>query len=117
MATTKSRKATHFQKGVREAFSSLRVAHRQSELLKGNQTSAPSRVRIGARGHIVIPKAVRDELGLRPGDAVHVFAHEGHAHIEKLEPASWARAFYDGPKKRLPKNTDFDELFEASYDA
>lgn len=71
---------------------------------------------MGERGQIVIPKPVRDELGLRPGDAAVVFTHEGHAHIEKDNvPRSWDDVLA-GPKKHLPKNIDFDKMFEESYD-
>jgi AbrB family looped-hinge helix DNA binding protein len=74
------------------------------------------RAQIGSKGQIVIPKAVRDELGLRPGDGAYVFTHGGHAHIEKENAlASWEE-FFAGPKKKLPKDIDFDALFEESYD-
>ncbi|MBI2077658.1 MAG: AbrB/MazE/SpoVT family DNA-binding domain-containing protein [Euryarchaeota archaeon] len=74
------------------------------------------RTRLGSKGQIVIPKAVREELGLSPGDAAFVFTHEGHAHIEKENArASWEE-FFSGPKKRLAKNVDFDAIFEESYE-
>lgn len=74
------------------------------------------RTRVGTKGQIVIPKPVRDELGLRPGDAAYVFTHRGHAHIEKEDaPGSWEE-FFSGPKRRLPRNVDFDADFEESYD-
>ncbi|HLE48060.1 MAG TPA: AbrB/MazE/SpoVT family DNA-binding domain-containing protein [Candidatus Thermoplasmatota archaeon] len=74
------------------------------------------RTQVGTKGQIVIPKAVRDELGLRPGDAAYVFTHEGHAHIEKENArASWDE-FFAGPKRKLPKDIDFDAQFEESYD-
>lgn len=75
------------------------------------------RTQLGSKGQIVIPKAVREELGLRPGDGAYVFTHEGHAHIEKENAgASWDE-FFSGPKKKLAKDVDFDALFEESYEA
>lgn len=74
------------------------------------------RTRVGTKGQIVIPKAVRDELGLHPGDAAYVFTHAGHAHIEKENSAASWDDFFAGPKKKLPKNVDFDALFEESYE-
>ena len=74
------------------------------------------RTQVGTKGQIVIPKAVREELGLRPGDAAYVYTHGGHAHIEKENAdASWEE-FFAGSKKVLPKSIDFDDLFEASYE-
>jgi AbrB family looped-hinge helix DNA binding protein len=74
------------------------------------------RTQVGSKGQIVIPKAVREELGLKPGDSAYVFTHAGHAHIEKENAsASWDE-FFAGPKNRLPKDVDFDAMFEESYD-
>jgi AbrB family looped-hinge helix DNA binding protein len=74
------------------------------------------RTQVGSKGQIVIPKAVRDELGLHPGDAAYVFTHGGHAHIEKESAATSWEEFFAGAKKVLPKTIDFDELFESSYE-
>jgi len=45
--------------------------------------------RVGPKGQVVIPKAMRDQLGLRPGDAVD-FELEGDA--VRVEPARSLRA-------------------------
>lgn len=46
--------------------------------------------RIGARGQVVIPKAMRDALGLRPGDAVS-FVLEGRSlRLAAARPAARA---------------------------
>lgn len=74
------------------------------------------RTKVGTKGQIVIPKAVRDELGLKPGDAAYVYTHDGHAHVEKDDTKATWEAFFAGPKKRLPKDVDFDAQFEESYD-
>ena len=74
------------------------------------------RTHVGAKGQIVIPKPVRDELGLRPGDVAVVYTHGGHAHIEKGKPPSSWDEILAVPKKRLPKNIDFDAMFEESYE-
>jgi AbrB family looped-hinge helix DNA binding protein len=36
-------------------------------------------VRVGEKGQVVIPKAIRDELGIHPGDAVDFELRDGHA--------------------------------------
>lgn len=43
--------------------------------------------KVGTKGQVVIPKAMRDRLGLRPGDKV-TFELEGRA--VKVEPATSA---------------------------
>lgn len=48
-------------------------------------------VRVGAKGQVVIPKAVRDELGIRPGDEVVVEAANGEAHVRRLPPTRQLR--------------------------
>jgi AbrB family looped-hinge helix DNA binding protein len=44
--------------------------------------------RIGAKGQVVIPKELRDELGIQPGDEVTFWRHDDHvavrpAHIRR----------------------------------
>jgi len=39
-------------------------------------------------GHIVIPKRIRDRLGIKPGDEVRFVAREHHLEIHK---ATWTR--------------------------
>ena len=41
--------------------------------------------RVGAKGQVVLPKAVREQLGIRPGDDVVVEAAEGEARVRRVE--------------------------------
>ena len=45
--------------------------------------------RVGAKGQVVIPKELRDELGIEPGDEVSFWRHDDHVAVR---PASHRRA-------------------------
>ncbi|MBA3298664.1 MAG: AbrB/MazE/SpoVT family DNA-binding domain-containing protein [Thermoleophilaceae bacterium] len=40
--------------------------------------------KVGPKGQVVIPKAVRDQLAIRPGDEVVVEAVDGEARVRRL---------------------------------
>ncbi len=40
-------------------------------------------VKVGPKGQVVIPKAVREEVGIRPGDEVAVDAVDGEARVRR----------------------------------
>jgi AbrB family looped-hinge helix DNA binding protein len=41
-------------------------------------------MKVGAKGQIVIPQRVREELGVRPGDRVSVRAEDGEVRVKRL---------------------------------
>lgn len=41
-------------------------------------------MKVGAKGQIVIPQSVREELGVRPGDRVSVRAEDGEVRVRRL---------------------------------
>jgi len=45
-------------------------------------------VRVDSKGRITIPKALREEAGIRPGDPVAVYLEEGRISIEPLRSAA-----------------------------
>ena len=44
--------------------------------------------RVGPKGQVVIPKALRDEFGIEPGDEVSFWLHDDHVAVR---PASQRR--------------------------
>jgi AbrB family looped-hinge helix DNA binding protein len=68
---------------------------------------------LSSKGQVVIPKDVRQRLGLRAGDRVAFTVHEGHAHLEK-QARDALKAFLSGPKTRWRKG-ELDELLEDQY--
>ncbi len=45
-------------------------------------------MRVGPKGQVVIPQAVRREIGIDPGDEVLVEEYEGGALVRKVAPTS-----------------------------
>lgn len=73
--------------------------------------------RIGPKGQTVIPKPVRDELGLRPGDEVYIYTHSGHAQIEPpLSRNAWQEAFETLPGIPLPADFDVDQAIDDALE-
>lgn len=67
------------------------------------------KAKVGTKGQAVIPKAVRDELGIRPGDEVAFSTHDGHIHVSKVEAKdpeqAWEEFFTAFPKRNGPLPT------------
>ncbi len=40
-------------------------------------------MKVGPKGQVVVPKTIRDELGIHPGDEVDVVAEEGEVRIRR----------------------------------
>ncbi len=55
--------------------------------------------KVGPKGQVVLPKAIRDSLGIRPGDEVFVEQADGEVRIRPArdEPASIRGIFADTP--------------------
>ena len=44
--------------------------------------------RVGPKGQVVIPKRLRDQLGIEPGDEVSFWMHDDHVAVRPVEPAT-----------------------------
>ncbi len=42
--------------------------------------------RLSSKGQVTIPKAIREELGLQPGDLVAYVVRDGAVRLERVEP-------------------------------
>lgn len=75
------------------------------------------RSKVGPKGQTVIPKPVREELGLKAGDDVFIHTEGGRA---VLEPATRRDALDVllglGPKRPAPKRIDWHSELGARYE-
>ncbi len=52
--------------------------------------------RIGPKGQVVIPKELRDELGIEPGDEVSFWLHDDHVAVRLAEHRRPLRGRFSG---------------------
>lgn len=52
--------------------------------------------RVGPKGQVVIPKALRDELGIEPGDQVSFWRHGDHAAVRPIGQRRPLRGRFSG---------------------
>jgi AbrB family looped-hinge helix DNA binding protein len=52
--------------------------------------------RVGAKGQVVIPKELRDELGIEPGDEVSFWRHEDHVAVRPASQRRQLRGRFEG---------------------
>lgn len=63
-------------------------------------------VTISSRFQVVIPKDVRERLGLRPGQQVEAIPFEGRIELILLEPMESMRGFLKGIDTSVPREED-----------
>lgn len=74
-----------------------------------DNSSSPVKVRLGPNGRIVIPAALREQLGLEPGATLFLEAKDGVLHVEAL-PARIRRIQQELAPFRSPGILASDEL-------
>lgn len=52
--------------------------------------------RVGAKGQVVIPKELRDQLGIEPGDEVNFWLHDDHVAVRPADHRGPLRGRFRG---------------------
>ncbi len=52
--------------------------------------------RVGAKGQVVIPKELRDELGIEPGDEINFWRHDDHVALRPAHARAPLRGRFRG---------------------
>ena len=61
---------------------------------------------VSTKFQVVIPKKVREALGIKPGQKVQVIPYEGRIEIIPLEPMKNSRGFLIGIDTRIEREED-----------
>ncbi len=71
------------------------------------------RRRVGSKGQVVIPKDVREHLGVK-SDSKVVFEVSGNSVILRadMEPEQWVEEFVSVGKKKLRREVDIEKIIE-----
>jgi len=73
--------------------------------------------RVGPKGQVVIPKIVRDYLGIKPGDTVVMEVREGEiAIIPGTDPREFVEGFCSVVEEKLTKKIDLERLIESEVE-
>jgi AbrB family looped-hinge helix DNA binding protein len=63
-------------------------------------------VRVSPKYQVVIPRAIRDSLGIRPGQKVQVIRYEGRIELIPLRPIQETRGFLRGIDTTVEREAD-----------
>lgn len=75
------------------------------------------RKRLGLKGQLVIPKVVRDFLGINPGDEVVIEVREKEVVIRSgLDPEDFVEAFCSIAETKLKEKIDLERIMEEEVE-
>lgn len=63
-------------------------------------------VTISPKFQVVIPKSIREHLGLRPGQKVQAIVYEGRIELVPVVPIREMKGFLQGIDTSVPRETD-----------
>lgn len=63
-------------------------------------------VTVSSKYQVVVPKAVRESLGLQPGQKVQVILYEGRIELIPVKPIRESRGFLEGIDTTIEREPD-----------
>lgn len=63
-------------------------------------------VTVSPKYQVVIPRVVRERLGISPGDRVQVLAYEGRVELVPVKDLKTMRGFLRGLDANIPRDND-----------
>lgn len=63
-------------------------------------------VTVSPKYQVVIPRSVRDSLGIKPGQKVQVVQYENRVELIPLKPVKQTRGFLKGIKTQVQREKD-----------
>lgn len=63
-------------------------------------------VTVSPKYQVVIPKSIRERLGLRPGQKVQAILHENRIELVLVRPVKEAKGFLKGIDTEVPREGD-----------
>jgi AbrB family looped-hinge helix DNA binding protein len=63
-------------------------------------------VTVSPKFQVVIPREIRESLGLEPGQKVQAFEYDGRVEFVPVRPASALRGFLPGLETDVPRDGD-----------
>lgn len=75
------------------------------------------RTRVGPKGQVVIPKPVREAMGIKVGDDVYFSVEGTKIIVDPRNPRDLVREFLDAlPRRRLPRRIDWDREHYSQFE-
>ncbi len=93
------------------------ITTKYDSFLPGSHTMLRMKAKVGQKGQAVIPKPIRDELGIKPGDEVVYWMEGDEVHVGRAGDADdITRALESLPRFSLPPDLDVDEEVDRAMD-
>ena len=65
-----------------------------------------STITVSSKFQIVIPLKIREALGIKPGEKLHVIEYRGRIELVPVRPTKAARGALKGLDTNVPRDTD-----------
>lgn len=73
--------------------------------------------KIGSKGQVVIPKPIREELGIHTGEEVYFYVQEDKVILEKKSGEAFLEEFLNAVKEKQeePAKIDWDQRYYGEF--